>query len=483
METIRIIEPNLEFGSDLHISPTAGIVEYSTYDINDKLRPEKIVIGIVGSDSSVRKTESFLKRCAKIVPAKTSKQPNLYPEFCGFNKNRGFHSEFVFDETIMKSIPNTELNDAYAISNFRSRIETLVDLYLNRINYIRQTKSPDVIICSLPKELIESTSRTKEDRDDEDLIEKLEEKEQDEEENEEDDWEIDFRRLLKAKAMLLPCHAPLQLVSEVNLEAGKASQDDATMAWNFCTALYYKANGTPWRLPKTDFLSNTCYVGVSFYKSRDKKTTQTSLAQVFNEFGKGVILMGGKAQKSKIDKSPHLNQEQSIDLINKALSAYKIAHENFPSRVVIHKTSNFHDEELSGFKEGLKKMGITRIDFVTIRDSQIKLFRPGQYPVLRGTGLKLDEKTFILYTRGSVKYYETYAGKYVPQALEIVIYEGDSDPERICSEILSLTKMNWNNTRFDGKYPITVECSRRVGDILKYIPEGTEPQSRYSFYM
>ena len=35
--------------------------------------------------------------------------------------------------------------------------------------------------------------------------------------------------------------------------------------------------------------------------------------------------------------------------------------------------------------------------------------------------------------------------------------------------------MNWNNTQFDGKYPITISCARRVGEIMKYLtPEQVE---------
>lgn len=42
--------------------------------------------------------------------------------------------------------------------------------------------------------------------------------------------------------------------------------------------------------------------------------------------------------------------------------------------------------------------------------------------------------------------------------------------------------MNWNNTQFDGKYPITIGCSRRVGEVMKYLTEkDPEPQISYSF--
>jgi hypothetical protein len=54
-------------------------------------------------------------------------------------------------------------------------------------------------------------------------------------------------------------------------------------------------------------------------------------------------------------------------------------------------------------------------------------------------------------------------------------------PEFLASEILALSKMNWNNTQFDGGQPITLRASRQVGSILKYC-EGS-PQSSYRYYM
>jgi argonaute-like protein implicated in RNA metabolism and viral defense len=97
--------------------------------------------------------------------------------------------------------------------------------------------------------------------------------------------------------------------------------------------------------------------------------------------------------------------------------------------------------------------------------------------------VELDRESHILYTRGFVPYYRTYTGKYIPQPLEVRIVEADESPDIICREILALTKMNWNNTQFDQKYPITIGCARRVGEILKYLDEGKEPQTSYSYYM
>jgi hypothetical protein len=43
------------------------------------------------------------------------------------------------------------------------------------------------------------------------------------------------------------------------------------------------------------------------------------------------------------------------------------------------------------------------------------LFRTGQLPSLRGTSVQLDPNARLLYTRGSIPYFRTYRGMYVPQ--------------------------------------------------------------------
>ncbi|MDO8673150.1 MAG: hypothetical protein Q7O66_17230 [Dehalococcoidia bacterium] len=46
-----------------------------------------------------------------------------------------------------------------------------------------------------------------------------------------------------------------------------------------------------------------------------------------------------------------------------------------------------------------------------------------------------------------------------------------------------MTKMNWNNTQFDGSAPITIRAARQVSNILKYLGENERIEPRYSFYM
>jgi hypothetical protein len=61
-------------------------------------------------------------------------------------------------------------------------------------------------------------------------------------------------------------------------------------------------------------------------------------------------------------------------------------------------------------------------------------------------------------------------------------YTGQT-PRALAQEILSLSKMNWNNTQFDGAEPITLHTARQVGSILKYVPPDGFVAPAYRFYM
>ena len=483
-------EPNLQFGLDTFICPRFGIENFSPYDINS-VRPERIKIGIIGKGSSVPDFLLWLESCQDFIPGKKSiirPNPNLFPSFPGFNKKIAFKSELIFDDTFVRSVANykfVELKDKSATK----KKEIICDLYFNEIKYLAQNKKPDVIICLLPEEdipLQDDDETEDEDIEEKDELKNIEDVDSEaEEESEEleydDDYEFDLRRMLKAKSM--EYKIPIQIIRDRILKPTSGMQDKATIAWNLFTAIYYKAFGTPWAMIRNENLPPSCYAGISFYQSRDKKSIQTSVAQIFNEYGKGVVLRGSEVEINKEDRQPHLTEDQAFEILNKALEEYKSTLEIFPARLVLHKTSNFTEEEIRGFEGVLIKNKIAKADFVTILKSNIRLYRNAKYPPRRGTLLSLTHKHHIFYTRGTVEYFRTYTGKYIPQPLGIRIFRCDSSVNLIISEILSLTKMNWNNTQFDRKYPITIESAKKVGEIMKYIPRDRTPEIRYSFYM
>jgi len=471
MNVSLIKEPILQFGNGEFICPKKGIELYSPYDI-DKVRPEKIVVGIIGKSESINKVISWLEKCKKKIDAKTSKQPNLFSSWYGFNKDVSFKCELSYDDSYLRKITTASLDEAIKnSSSITETTENIIELYLTEIKFLSKNKNPDVLLCVLDDQLFNiiftKTERNKSDT-------KIEKKELIEE------LELNFRRSLKAKSMLF--NIPIQIMRDRIGENKRDMQDSATIAWNFFIALYYKASGIPWALNR-DNSQMTCFGGVSFYKSRDKKSTQTSVTQIFNEHGKGVILKGGEVQISKDDREPHLTAEQAYNLLRDSLQEYHEALKIFPQRLVLHKSSNYSNEEIEGFKQAASIKDISALDLVTIMPSSINIYRQKNYPPKRGTVFSFNSQRHFLYTRGFVEYFDTYPGKYIPNPIEVRLFSYDEDPVKICREILSLTKMNWNNSQFDRKFPITIECSRKVGEIIKYLENGVVPQIKYSFYM
>jgi len=94
----------------------------------------------------------------------------------------------------------------------------------------------------------------------------------------------------------------------------------------------------------------TCYVGVSFYRTPDGEKLHTAVAQVFNERGDGVVVRGGTAKISKADRRPHLTGTDARKLLSDALAEYRRTHGHQPARIVLHKTSQFSAQEVSGFQ-------------------------------------------------------------------------------------------------------------------------------------
>lgn len=475
-----IEEPSLQFGHNQHLCPKAGIADYSPFDIGN-VRPEKIVVGMVGKSESIEKICSWMEGCRTEVlakPAKKGKQQNLnlFPAFCGFNTSTGFHSDVKWDDNYLRKINNSDFEDIHKREiDLNDSIKEVANLYLNEIKYLAKNKNPNVILVILHEDLMKHIiAATFSPQTDEEMIVSKEEEDITE-------YEQNFRRYIKAKAM--QHKIPIQIVRDRISNPTGEMQDPATIAWNFFTALYYKAAGTPWALIRKDMSESTCYAGISFFKSRDKKSTQTSIAQIFNELGKGVILRGEEIKIPKNDKTPHLGELQAYNLLSQSLKEYLEAVKQTPTRLVLHKTSNFNDAEIEGFKAAAKEYHIAQVDLITILDTSFRMYRENAYPPLRGTHLSFSNKHHLLYTRGAVPYYETYAGMYIPAPIEVRLYHYDESPNTICDEILSLTKMNWNNTQFDRKYPITIECARNVGEILKYLEEGDNMELKYAFYM
>jgi hypothetical protein len=249
--------------------------------------------------------------------------------------------------------------------------------------------------------------------------------------------------------------------------------------------MYYKAGGLPWRLEKLG--RDTCFVGISFFRDLSKKSNlmHTSLAQVFSGEGDAVVIRGREFEwKHEWERSPHLGREDAANLIVLALAEYNKATAGArPRRVVLHKTSAFWPLEREGFTDGLVSASVREYDFVNLQQLGVRFFREGKYPPLRGTYCRLNSEKHILFTLGYIPFLGTYPRPYVPEPWELCSHFGDTAPRRLFEEILSLTKMNYNNAFGTDNEPITIRFARKVGEILSYVPEGQPIQPSYRFYM
>lgn len=462
-------EPTLEFGGGTHVDIRFGLMQHGVLDRAANTAPSKLKLGIVGTAKTVEAFYAWIESRRKPVPAKESRLSHLFPHFPGFNDESAFYASIVSDETLQQTLNQRHFQTLVGRADFNSVVKEAVDMVIESVAHLVETANPDVIICAMPKVLHEFIQDKRSNRLPNETV-------------------LEFHDLLKAKG--LPYRVPLQLVwpytYDTTISRGRGAgrrQDPATVAWNLHCALYYKAGGVPYRLVRDPAAFDVCYVGVSFYRSLDKTTTMSSMAQVFNQRGEGVIVKGGQARFDKEDRQNHLTEEGAKTLLLNALRSYRREHGNLPARAVVHKTTNHSPEELAGFNAALDDVGVEFADLMSLRNSATRLFRPRELPPLRGTLMELTEREHILYTKGSVPFYRAYPGMYVPRTLNIQFDQIESAPEELSLETLELTKLNYNDTQIDGGAPMTVRAARKVGEILRYVEGDTLPVSHYKFYM
>lgn len=477
-----IQEPRLEFYAGRHEDIRFGLMNYGPFDVNKSNAPKTIRLGIVGTQKTIEGSKTWIENCCSGIAAKQSPLTNLFPRFPGFGKGNSFDSEIVFEDRCLRSISTRDIEKAVKAKDETTAVRNSALIFLENIRFLVEEANVDVIICAVPREVAEIPvvfAELGENSGETDL--------------EESQQTADFHHMLKALAMQM--RKPIQLIkpptygdrsrkkgTKLDISV-RPLQDEATRAWNFFVALYYKAGGTPWRIPRIPSKLTTCYVGISFYKTLDQEAVHTSVAQIFDELGDGIIIRGAQAAISKYDLQPHLSSQDASSILQKALDRYRQEHKTHPARVVLHKSSKFTDGEKEGFLSTLDDNKIEIFDMISIRKSNTRLYRSGSYPTLRGTLLSLDDMNHILYTRGSVYFYGTYPGLYIPRPILFRSDLSENTAIALAREILALTKMNWNSSQFDHSMPITIEAAHRVGDILKYVKHDCDICPRYSYYM
>ncbi|MCB0880555.1 MAG: hypothetical protein KDC46_16425 [Thermoleophilia bacterium] len=471
LSAMQLHEPELEFGDGgVHVDVRRGLALHGPLDCALDSRPTSIRIGMVGTPETTEKCQQWLAGCGEGVAAKRSNQPNLFPSFPGFGAGRQLSTPLSFDARLVRSVQPRRFASIEKLDTQNRMVSTAVDLFAAELQELATKGGIDVMVVAPPMSMLEAVRNAHQHP---------------------SETFLDFHDMLKARVIGL--NTPLQLILPATYGAGSMKpkrgqktrklQDPATIAWNIYVALYYKAGGLPWRLPRISSDLTTCFVGVSFFHDIDQETVSSSVAQVFNERGDGMIIRGGSPIRSKDDRQLYLSSQDAQELVTQSIKVFRDEHKTSPARVVVHKTSPYNDAELEGMEAAVEAAGIEVLDLLHLRSSDTRLFSPGDYPPPRGTFLELDDAHSILYTRGVVPYFDTYPGMYVPRALEIRRASADSPQADIAREILGLSKMNANDTQFDRGLPMTIRAARNVSDILRYVHPSQTIARGYAHYM
>jgi hypothetical protein len=491
----------LTFGdSKRYIDPKKGLYAYGPCLYEDRRAISyPIRLGVIGSKETIELTQQWINRCHEEIQGKAD-NPLVFQAFPGFTKIFGCKLQ-ILDECV-EILTAEEIKQVLDVIDFDQRVRNAAKLFIDKLsNLVAREPRPHVVICAFPQSIIDTCATrmrgylqtrvklTKKEREILDIIRDHQKQGQTTlfpigQKDIEATTEVsNLRRIIKAEAMRMGIATQLVKPRTLKTESTDSSiQDEATRAWNFSVAIYYKAEGYPWKL--AEMQGGTCYVGISFYKDPSESETKmrSSIAQVFTHTGEGLVLRGSRAIIDESTRSPHLSENGAYQLMTDALSEYKKQMRQLPTRLVIHKTSRYRPEELTGLQKASE--GIPFKDFIAIETRGIRFMRQkGIYPPIRGTVIQVGEGDYVLFSKGWVPYFETYPGLRVPTPIEIIEHIGDTPIETVCKEIFALTKMNWNSADFCIRRPITLEYANEVGKILAYVPEEVIPRPEYRFYM
>lgn len=486
IEIHELKPPVLEFGADgEYLDPRLGLLHAGPFSLRfGKSHKSQVRVGIVGPEGMIERTRRWFDRCQGVIPA--TKISPMYVDFPGFEN--AFQSFLAMDGAWVHRL-DRELAVALAKTGL-SRFESAVAAYSHAVGDVSRNHRVDVVVCCIPPEVIASCRTVSRSLTPVERAKLRAEKRREDsgqlvlcdvwntDPDPEELLQRDFRRALKAAVMTH--RMPIQIVTNNLLSDEAASQDPATRAWNSNVAIFYKSGGLPWRLRLEG--PETCFVGLSFHHLRTSRRhlVYSSVAQAFSTDGDGFALRGESVEPPDFQsgKSLHLNADQAASLAGRILSEYRDRTGREPARIVLHKTTQFNDEERRGFLGALAAIPIT--EFVNIIQSDFRLVQRSAYPPKRGTLCQVNGNTF-LFTTGFIPEWNTYPGVHVPVPVRIRTDRG-VDRFRSAVELLGLARMNWN-TAFDTTgAPITLRFAREVGGIMAELLDR-EPEPSYRYYM
>ncbi len=493
LQTVHIDEPQLGFGyGQTSDHPKDGLLLYGPKIKGDR---KEITVGVIGTEDGISYFQRWVNtqmRGIEILP-RGHRDKSVRLHLSNFPGMAQIYGIDISPERLVKyALKLDEIEAMTAIANHHEAVAKTVEMFLSFIEHHNQNeeREVDVWILIVPetvfercrpqmggKRKVELTSgdygSKQSRRSDLPLLKEV----IDTTEEYIFDDVPDFHRQIKAR--LLSVGAPSQLIRETTLapeeflnRAGypkRGTQDPATIAWNLATGIYYKTQAEPpWSL--ADMRPGVCYVGLIFKLIPNHPDNHACCAaQMFLSEGDGVVFRGANGPWRTENKEFHLSKGEAKNLIKTVLDTYRTRFKEYPKELFIHGMTKFNDSEWEAFQEAAPEG--TNIVGVRIRSSrgEMKLYREGDYPTLRGTAVLLGDSDAYLWTSGYAPRIDTYLGPETPNPLFVTILRATGekpDINMVLKDILSLTKINYNACNYSDSEPVTIRFAKKVGEVL-----------------
>lgn len=445
---IEYLDPQLTFYNprnnkpirDFH--PMRGLVRNQPYDyfMNDSVFKSEINLGIICPYDYAGKFYSFLNLLNKEIAVKHN--PDFLITYPGFFKTYGIPINIPVKDSA--SWLDCNITQADNIEHSAQKLAKTI------VSKIEKLENNSVVVVFIPEIWDDFTSYT----------EGIE--------------SFDLHDYIKAFAVQKGIST--QLIREKTLKSNLNNQ----ITWWLSLAFYVKSLRTPWILTNMDEETAFIGLGYSLKQNKDRDKIVLGCSHIYTSEGQGLKYKLTKIIDFDLDRrnNPYLSEQEAYQLgINIRELFFKSVGE-LPKKVVIHKRTHFTREEIKGLSESLKYTGIDNVDLIEINHEDNarfiainKYFKTDDFPVSRGLCFPVSENSAYLFTHGiapsvrNPKYRYFKGGTSLPIPLKIKKHYGNSDIGTIATEILGLSKMNWNSFDLYSKLPATIQSSNEIAKI------------------
>lgn len=313
------------------------------------------------------------------------------------------------------------------------------------------------------------------------------------------DGALDLHDRLKAVAAPLGC--PIQFIREAS---ALQFRYECSMFWRLSIALLTKAGGVPFRMVRPT-ATDTAYIGLAYaIRGGTSDEFVTCCSQVFDAEGGGFEFIAYNVGANRDLENPHLTRDEMRAVMARSVRLYQRRRAGaMPSRLVVHKTTTWRPDEIVGVFDAWGA-SVPDIDCLRIRATTPwtgvaltasrrtpakRTSQPDSWPVTRGSLQYLSGTQALLWVAGTAigvalngKNYNQSA-KALPTPIEFDRNAGRGPLEVPASEILALTKLDWNNDALYGMSPVTISYSQKLASMISRVPELPDDSYQFRLFM